>query len=113
MSAAWGDFDNDGWLDLYVNTFLSGEPEARDYLFRGQGGTFTEVTPQILLDKGSSHGVAWADYDIDGDLDLALANNHDPLGTHPLYANTLDPESKAAIEQGIADAWAEFERQRT
>lgn len=104
VSAAWGDYDNDGWLDLYVNTFLSGEAEARDFLFRGEQGGFRDVTPQGLIEKGSSHGVAWADYDIDGDLDLALANNHDPLGTHPLYANDLGPVQGAqSLQVAIVD----------
>ncbi|MGD8321281.1 MAG: VCBS repeat-containing protein [Gemmatimonadota bacterium] len=92
VAAAWGDYDNDGWVDLYVDTFLSGEAEAPDHLFRNTGGTFEEVTPPILQEKGASHGVAWADYDMDGDLDLALANNNDPDGTHPLYQNGLPPE---------------------
>jgi hypothetical protein len=73
VAAAWGDADHDGWLDLYVNTFLSGEVEARDYLFRGGAEGFVEGTPDVMVARGSSHGVAWADYDNDGDLDLALA----------------------------------------
>ena len=92
VSAAWGDYDNDGWVDLYVDTFLSGEPEARDYLFRNDGGSFTDVLPQLMVEKGASHGIAWADFDFDGDLDLALANNHDPEGTHHLYTNVLPAE---------------------
>jgi len=91
VGAAWGDFDNDGWIDLFVGTFLGAEAEAPDHLYRNVGGVFEDVTPPAFLERGASHGVAWADYDIDGDLDLSLANNHDPDGTHPLYANTLDP----------------------
>jgi hypothetical protein len=95
VAAAWGDYDNDGWVDLYVDTFLAGEPEARDYLFRNVGGAFEEATPEAIVGKGASHGVAWVDFDGDGDLDLSLANNHDPEGTHPLYANTLPPDRDA------------------
>jgi hypothetical protein len=36
--------------------------------------------------------VAWADFDMDGDVDLALANNDPGSGTHPLYVNGLPPE---------------------
>ena len=39
-------------------------------------------------ERGASHGVSFADYDLDGDLDLSLANNHAD-GTHPLYRNQL------------------------
>lgn len=89
VAAAWGDFDNDGWVDLYVDRYLNSEPETPDALFRNNQGTFEEVTPGIMLEKGATHGVAWADFDGDGDLDLALANNSDPDGTHPLYRNEL------------------------
>ena len=91
VAASWGDYDNDGWVDLYVNTFVADEPEAPDALLRNVEGSFEVVTPALLLEQGSSHGVAWADYDIDGDLDLSLANNHEPEGGHPLYANGLPP----------------------
>ncbi|MDH3272012.1 MAG: CRTAC1 family protein [Gemmatimonadota bacterium] len=88
VSAAWGDFDNDGWVDLFVNTRAAGEPEAKDFLFRNTGSGFEDVTPLAIVTRGSSHGVQWADYDLDGDLDLALANN-EPGTSHPLYQNTL------------------------
>jgi hypothetical protein len=91
VGAAWGDFDNDGWEDLYVGMFLSSVPEEPDHLFRNLGdGRFESVTPALMLDKGASHGVSWADFDRDGDLDLALANNDPGSGTHPLYRNLLD-----------------------
>jgi VCBS repeat protein/ASPIC/UnbV protein len=108
VSAAWGDFDNDGWVDLYVDTFLSGEPEARDYLFRNVGGVFTEVTPTAMVARGASHGIAWADFDADGDLDVSLANN-DATGSHPLYQNDIDPvRSQRALQIAIVNndgAW--------
>jgi len=88
VAAAWADFNHDGYLDLYVDTFLSSEAEARDYLFQGSAGGFENVLPDTLAARGASHGVAWADYDGDGDLDLALANNHAD-GSHPLYRNDL------------------------
>jgi hypothetical protein len=104
VSAAFGDFDNDGWVDLYVDTFLAGEAEARDYLFRNVDGVFTEVTPDTLAARGASHGVAWADFDADGDLDLALTNNNNESGTHPLYRNEIDPtRSRRAIQVAIVD----------
>jgi hypothetical protein len=104
VAAAWGDYDNDGWVDLYVNTFLAGEPEAADHLFRNVGGTFEDVTPDVVRRRGSSHGVVWVDYDLDGDLDLSLANNDDSVGTHPLYVNTLDQRRAArSLQIAIVD----------
>ncbi|MEM7416183.1 MAG: VCBS repeat-containing protein [Gemmatimonadota bacterium] len=108
VSAAWGDFDGDGWLDLYVDTFLSGEAEARDYLFRSDGGSFVDVLPEVMEAAGASHGIAWADFDGDGDLDLSLANNHAD-GHHPLYQNTTAQRSPVpSLFVGLTDdvgAW--------
>ena len=94
VAAAWGDYDNDGWVDLYVGRFLSSVPEEPDALFRNLGGAFEDATPAIALEKGASHGVVWAPYDLDGDVDLALANN-DPAGSQPLYVNGL-PAARGA-----------------
>jgi MYXO-CTERM domain-containing protein len=66
---ALGDFDNDGLLDLFVTGVYVG---YRSFLYRNLGGaTFADVTypAGTLVDNG--WGVAWADYDGDGDLDLA------------------------------------------
>lgn len=108
VAAAWGDYDGDGWSDLYVDTFLSDEAEAADYLFRNIEGRFEEVTPDFFLERGASHGLAFADYDFDGDLDLALANNHAD-GQHPLYRNDRLPSPAGAwLQVGLTDgnnAW--------
>ncbi|HKJ03052.1 MAG TPA: CRTAC1 family protein [Longimicrobiales bacterium] len=95
VAAAWGDYDNDGWVDLYVDRYLNTEPQTPDALFRNVDGAFEEVTPPVMLEKGGTHGVAWADFDMDGDVDLALANNSEPGGTDPLYVNGL-PAARAA-----------------
>ncbi len=68
MSAAWGDYDNDEDLDLY----LAGD---NNKLFRNDGGgTFTNVTSGPLGDPSFTYGCNWGDYDNDGDLDIYLAN---------------------------------------
>ncbi|HIG29270.1 MAG TPA: CRTAC1 family protein [Verrucomicrobiales bacterium] len=65
--AAAGDFDGDGWVDLYVTRF-----DASDLLFQNQGdGTFTEVSSLAgLTQNRPTNGAAWGDIDNDGDLDL-------------------------------------------
>ncbi len=67
---AWGDYNGDGFMDLYISN--DGSANA---LLEGDGaGGFTDVTAGPLGDSGSGRGVAWADYDNDGDLDLYLCN---------------------------------------
>jgi len=67
MAAAWGDYDNDGYLDLVVTSF------ERVYLFHNNhDGTFTDVTRRAGLDRyrGFWAGASWGDYNRDGYLDL-------------------------------------------
>jgi hypothetical protein len=70
MGAATGDFDNDGWDDLYVTCF------GPNRLYRNNGnGTFADVTASAAVgDPRWSAGAAFADYDNDGRLDLFVAN---------------------------------------
>ncbi len=73
MGSNYGDFDNDGWLDIYAGT---GNPDLGmllpDRAFRSDGGkTFQDVTTSGgfgHLQKG--HGVSFADIDNDGDQDI-------------------------------------------
>src|SRR3954465_10997761 len=62
-SLAWGDFNNDGFVDLYVNVINSGA----SLLYSNNGnGTFTQLTTASgAIDVGTSFGAAWADYDND------------------------------------------------
>jgi hypothetical protein len=68
--AAWGDFDGDGWPDLYVTNHLNGAK-----LYRNLGDRrFADVTDEWFSPAdtgGDKHGAAWADFDNDGRLDLA------------------------------------------
>ncbi len=87
-TSVWGDYDNDGRPDVYVASYLANIMHARDYLYRNEGATFRDVTPSILLKHDATHGVQWMDYDADGDLDLALADNG-TMGGHYLFRNRL------------------------
>ncbi|MFN8061437.1 MAG: penicillin acylase family protein [Vicinamibacterales bacterium] len=100
----WGDYDNDGRPDLYVATYLTGIMYVRDYLYRNEGKSFRDVIPPIVLKHDASHGVQWADFDQDGDLDLALADNG-PTGQHFLFRNLLPPErAHRAVNVMVLDA---------
>jgi hypothetical protein len=73
LAGAWGDYDGDGWPDLYVaNEF------GANALYRNEhDGTFSDRTAEAgVADGGAGMGVAWGDYDGDGDLDLFVSNMH-------------------------------------
>ena len=90
-TCAWGDFDNDGALDLFVNGTVGGGVHYPDHLYRREGGAhFVDVTPQALSPLNASHGATWVDFDLDGDLDLALAGSADDA-MHHLLENRLPP----------------------
>src|SRR6185503_21041669 len=70
-SAAWGDFDNDGWLDLYVTNSQLSTSNPSDKLYHNLGNcTFTEWTGAGVSDPGPGQGTALGDHDGDGDLDI-------------------------------------------
>ncbi len=72
VSAAWGDYDNDGDLDLYVAS--QGGPANRLYRNDGQAGFHRVEGDPSALDGGHTYGATWGDVDNDGDLDLATTN---------------------------------------
>ncbi|HYN08139.1 MAG TPA: CRTAC1 family protein [Vicinamibacterales bacterium] len=84
----FGDMDNDGKVDLYVNGTVTGGTSYRDHLFRNAGGRFEDVTPENVVAIQADHGAAWADVDADGDLDLALTGSR-PDGMHWVMRNML------------------------
>ncbi len=71
QASGWGDYDSDGDLDLYV-----GNERYPCELFQNQGdGTFADVTAKAGVPNGGmTKGVAWGDYDNDGDQDLYVSN---------------------------------------
>ena len=93
-TCALADIDNDGRLDVYVNGTVTGGVSYRDYLLRNTGRTFEDVTPENLVAMQASHGAQWADFDGDGDTDLAIAGSR-PDATHSLFRNLL-PAADAA-----------------
>jgi ASPIC and UnbV/FG-GAP-like repeat len=102
-SAAWGDYDNDGRLDLFVcgefrllpdtgsgdQSSYSADPRNRCRLYRNKGdGTFVDVADTAgVLNERYAKGAAWGDYDNDGWLDLFVSNMEGPAR---LYHNRGD-----------------------
>jgi len=75
MDAVWGDFDNDGWPDLYIVKW-----SAPNRLFRNNhDGTFTDITVSSGTGyQGNGNGAIWFDYNEDGLLDLYIGNYFRP-----------------------------------
>ena len=91
MGVAVGDYDNDGYDDLFVTAY------GQSRLFHNNGnGTFTDVTQKagLLGPKEFSTSAAWLDYDKDGHLDLVVGNYVQWTPETDLYC-TLDGKSKS------------------
>ena len=86
--AAWADYDNDGYLDLYIADGVIGDG-APNVLYRNNGdGTFTNTADAAgVADTGNSLGTAWGDYDKDGHIDLHVVNYGQ---SNVLYRNNGD-----------------------
>lgn len=75
-SAAWGDYDGDGWLDLLMAGSV-GPSASVSQIWRNTGGAFTQVTGAVAkgLAAVEEAAVAWGDYDNDGRLDFVVAGD--------------------------------------
>ena len=91
MGVAVGDYDNDGYDDLFVTAY------GQNHLFHNNGnGTFTDMTQKAGLEGPHelSTSAAWVDYDRDGHLDLVVANYVQWTPETDLYC-TLDGKNKS------------------
>ncbi len=124
--AAWGDFDDDGWVDLAIANEIGPlgmtdaqrrASPARARLYRNNhDGTFADVTDAAgITFRGWGNGAYWADYDNDGRIDLLLtAYGHNVLYHNDGGGHFSDRSTETGI--GAADgywtgaAWGDYDR---
>ena len=109
---AWGDYDLDGWLDLYLTDFA-----GANVLYRNNGdGTFapSPLSSQVALPDARSGGAIFADYDNDGWSDLYVVN----WGANTLFHNVNgqrfeDVTSSAGVGEtanGKTASWGDYDQ---
>ncbi|MEM7587467.1 MAG: CRTAC1 family protein [Acidobacteriota bacterium] len=117
QTAAWGDFDNDGWLDLYIGNESSGGERHPCELYRNLGRgldgvvRFEEIAAAAGVEAGGVvKGVVWGDVDNDGWLDLYLSRLSAPnllfinqgaasgAEAHPVF---VDEAARAGVQEPL------------
>ena len=101
VSGEWGDMDNDGDLDLFVVGYEGpfGQQTPVNMLYVNDGnGVFSNILTLESTMNAADHGVVWADYDYDGDLDLAVTDGYGPEGGHFVFRNEMgDAQRKQSL----------------
>ncbi len=115
MGGSWGDYDNDGDLDLFVANQVS---SVNDLYINNNDETFSKlITGEVVTETSNSISGSWIDYDNDGDLDLFVTNWQN--GKNFLYENSGYPNyelikiTSGSIvndqENSMGGAWADYD----
>jgi len=113
--AAWGDYDNDGDLDVLLAGGDLSPDSAYAWVFRNDAGSFTDASAGLQGVRSDSF-VEWGDYDNDGDLDILIGGSYivgsDDVDIVRVYRN--DDGSFSDIGAGLpgvsgAAAWGDFD----
>ena len=105
-SAAWGDYDNDGLVDIAIAAPINfaGITDSNKLLHNDGGGNFTRIdtTPVTCCEKPYTV-VSWSDYDQDGDADIFIGSGpaNGTLGVDYMYQNELSETGIAFFSSSI------------
>jgi hypothetical protein len=109
-AAAWGDYDNDGWLDIALTGERAGVPISRLYRNAQSGCAFSMTAANLIGVRHSA--VAWGDYNGDAQIDLLIAGDNGTQPVTKLYRNNHGSFSDSGlllpgIQSGAA-AWGDY-----
>jgi hypothetical protein len=108
VGADWGDYDNDGDLDLSVISYEGavGAQTPLNALFRNDGAAgFVNVLTKESALNAADHGVQFVDYDNDGGLDLSVTDGYGSKGGHFVFRNGLpDAAKRRSLSVLVLDA---------
>lgn len=96
----WGDFNNDGFLDVYIANGTEGYPEIQNFFFSGNSDySFKRIYNTLpAIDDHISAGTASGDLDNDGDLDLYVCNWGDDAEANDYYINQNETNNWVKIQ---------------
>ena len=107
MNVDWGDFDNDGLLDIYVTNITDDYMKEGNFLWKNNGNlTFTDVSRETnTYDTGWGWGAKFFDYDNDGWLDLYVTNGWVSAGSESYVPDVFEMIIKPGIDLADARNW--------
>jgi hypothetical protein len=107
MNVDWGDFDNDGLLDIFVTNITDDYMREGNFLWRNNGNlTFTDVSRETgTFDSGWGWGAKFFDYDNDGWLDLYVLNGWVSAGQESYVPDIFAMITKPGLDLADARNW--------
>ena len=107
MNVDWGDFDNDGLLDIYVTNITDDYMREGNFLWHNNGNlTFSDVSRETnTSETGWGWGSKFFDYDNDGWLDLYVVNGWVSAGKESYVPDIFDMVTKPGIDFADARNW--------
>ena len=112
MNVDWGDYNNDGLLDIYVTNIYDDYMKECNMLWQNKGdGTFTDVSPEVgTCDTGWGWGAKFVDYDNDGWLDLYVMNGWVSAGKESYVPDIFDMVTRPNVDFGRTELAADGEQ---